>query len=78
MTPAGGPAHGPDIALAEPGDLALRGRDDDVVVAAGDVDPGELVAVVDRDGAMIPDERTCSNCSSGVFLMIPFRVASTR
>ena len=28
--------------------------------------------------ARIPDERTFSNCSSGVFLMMPLRVASTR
>ena len=28
--------------------------------------------------ARMPDERTLSNCSSGVFLMTPFRVARTR
>src|SRR6185369_16703600 len=42
-------AHRPDVRLVEAGDLALRRGDDHVVVAGGDVDPGELVLVVDRD-----------------------------
>src|SRR5215208_4963663 len=41
--------HRPDLALGEPGEHALGGRDDHVIGAARDVDPGELVVVVDRD-----------------------------
>ena len=49
MTPGRVAAHRPHLALGEPGDHALGRRDDDVVLAARDVDPGELVVVVDRD-----------------------------
>ena len=40
-------AHRPDLGLGEAGELALGRGDDDVVVAGRDVDPGELVVVVD-------------------------------
>ena len=42
-------AHRPDLGLVEAGDHALRRGDDDVVLAGRDVDPGELVLLVDRD-----------------------------
>ena len=42
-------AHRPDLALLEAREHALRRGDDDVVTAARDVDPGELVVVVDGD-----------------------------
>ena len=48
-------AHGPDLGLGEAGELALGRGDDDVVVAGGDVHPGELVVVGDGDR---PDART--------------------
>jgi len=73
----GGPAHRADVGLGEPGDLALGGGDDDVVVAARDIHPGELVTR-SMVMAMMPVERTRSNCSSGVFLTTPLRVARTR
>ena len=49
ITPAGVAAHRPDLVLGEPGEHALGGRDDHVVLAGRDVDPGQLVLVVDRD-----------------------------
>ena len=57
MTPAGGAAHRPDLGLVEAGDLALRGGDDDVVLARGHVDPGQLIVGGDGDGddAAAPD-----------------------
>ena len=48
MTPAASRPIGADLALVEPGELALRGGDDDVVAAGRDVDPGELVVLVER------------------------------
>ena len=54
MTPAASRPIARTSASCEAGDLALRGGDDDVVLAGRDVDPGELVAVGDRDR---PDAR---------------------
>src|SRR5439155_16248670 len=42
-------AHRPDLALAELREHPLGRGDDDVVLARGDVDPGELVVLIDRD-----------------------------
>src|SRR4029078_1638224 len=44
-------AHRPDLVLREPGELALGGGDDDIVLARGHIDPGQLVLVAQRDRA---------------------------
>ncbi len=43
-------AHRPHLGLPEAGGLALAGGDDDVVLAVGQADPLELVAVEQVDG----------------------------
>src|SRR3990170_5898896 len=47
--PRGIAAHRPDLGLVEAGDLAQRGREQDLVLARGDLDPGPLAALVNRD-----------------------------
>ena len=42
-------AHRPDLRLGEAGELAQRRGDDHVVVARGDVDPGQLVVLREGD-----------------------------
>ena len=41
--------HRPDLVLGEPGELALGGGDDHVVIAGRNVDPGEFVVVAQDD-----------------------------
>src|SRR3990172_13176402 len=48
--PRGIAAHRPDLGLVEAGDLAQRGREQDLVLARGDLDPGHLLALVHGDG----------------------------
>src|SRR3954447_24112191 len=54
---AGRAAHGADLGLLEPDGQAALGAEDDVVLAAGDVDADQLVAVLeaDRDDAGVAD-----------------------
>ena len=71
-------AHRPHLALVEARDAALGRRQHDVVVARTRPPTHASASSSATVMARMPVERTRSNCSMGVFLMMPLRVAITR